>query len=516
MSGGRREVVIGLDVGTSRVKAVGMRLEGDEQVVVVRDQPARSTAADRDEVDPDALLTATRDALRECVAGLHGVEVVAVAVAAAMHGLVGVDGSGRPLTPLLTFADGRAAAEAAELASAPDAAGLHSATGVPAHPMAPLAKLRWIAGHHPGVAAEVRTWLGVGEWVSLWLTGVAASVPSWAGGTGLLDLATGGWHGPALDAADVVADRLPRLEPGPVVLRMATAAAAEVDLPAGTPVVLAGADGPLGNLGMGATPAGVAGVSIGTSAALRVAVDRPVVGDGLFCYPLVPGTWVAGGAVSNGGGAVGLMDRVLTPGGRGGGRGGGGGRAAASGAIDELLDRAATVPPGSDGVVVVPYLLPERAPLWDPALPGAVLGLRAHHGRAHLTRATVEGVCIQLAVVAERLGAIVPLREVRATGGALVHPLWRRSLAAALDLPVRLVDGVEGTALGAAAVGLAAVGRATSPVAAADDLLGRFALLTDVTPDPAEVAALRRTRAHLADLVQGLTRITAAVTQPGA
>ena len=263
-------------------------------------------------------------------------------------------------------------------------------------------------------------------------------------------------------------------------------------------MVLAGADGPLGNLGTGATAPGVAGLSIGTSAAVRAAVDRPVVGDGLFCYPVVPDLWVAGGAVSNGGQAVDRLGQVV----------------GADVSPSELLDRAASVAPGSGGVVVVPYLLPERAPLWDPALSGAVLGLRAHHTRAHLTRATVEGVCIQLAVVAERLGAIVPLREVRATGGALVHPLWRRSLAAALGLPLRLVDGVEGTALGAVAVGLAAVGRAESPTAAVDELLARFARLTDVTPDPAEVAALRQTRERLADLVEGLTRIATAATPP--
>ena len=106
---------------------------------------------------------------------------------------------------------------------------------------------------------------------------------------------------------------------------------------------------------------------------------------------------------------------------------------------------------------------------------GAVLGLRAHHGRSHVARATVEGACIQLAVVAQRLDGLAPIREVRATGGALTHPLWRRTLAAALGRPMTLVDAVEGTALGAAAVALATIGRSPSPEDAARDLLIRLA-----------------------------------------
>src|SRR6185295_6761314 len=101
-----------------------------------------------------------------------------------------------------------------------------------------------------------------------------------------------------------------------------------------------------------------------------------------------------------------------------------------------LLKLAASVPAGSDGLVMLPYLLAERAPLWDPDLPGAYLGLRRDHDRAHLVRAAVEGVCLQLRVILDQLDRLHPVSSVRVTGGALRSPLWRDVLAAALDRPL--------------------------------------------------------------------------------
>ena len=78
----------------------------------------------------------------------------------------------------------------------------------------------------------------------------------------------------------------------------------------------------------------------------------------------------------------------------------------------------------------------ERAPLWDPDLPGAYLGLRRDHGRAHLVRAAIEGVCLQLRIILDQLDRLHPVSSVRVTGGALRSPLWRDVLAAALDRPL--------------------------------------------------------------------------------
>ncbi|WP_318295520.1 FGGY-family carbohydrate kinase, partial [Streptomyces griseoaurantiacus] len=158
--------------------------------------------------------------------------------------------------------------------------------------------------------------------------------------------------------------------------------------------------------------------------AFRVVRDTPEVGERceLFCHSVVDGLWAVGGAISNGG-VVGEW------------------AADAFGAEEpeDLLDEAALVPGGARGLVVLPYLLGERAPWWDPLPRCAVLGLRREHGRAELTRALVEGVGQQLALVRDAVLATgAPVRTVRASGESFRAALWRDVVSAALDTPLEL------------------------------------------------------------------------------
>lgn len=468
MSGGRdgivgdgREVVIGLDVGTTAVKAVAFALgatAGGVAAGTIRSSASVTVATTsptpgRHEQDPASLSAAVGDVLARCVAGLDGEAVAAVSVSTAMHGLVGLDARRRPLTPLLTWADGRAHEHARALFDGPDGVALHRSTGTPVHPMAPLAKLRWFADHEPSTAAAVHRWVGVKELVLDRLTGELVTEQSSASGTGLYDLGTRTWSPTAVTAAGTTVGRLPPVLPTTAALPLTVKAASRVGLRTGTPVVVGAADGPLANLGVAAIGPGVAGLSVGTSAALRTVVERPGVDDagGLFCYVLTgdrwaaaEDRWVAGGALSNGGSVAGWA-------------------VGATGAADEraLLALASTAPPGSDGLVMVPYLVPERAPLWHDGHPAAYVGLRPDHTRAHLARAAVEGVALQVALLVERLDARHPVREIRATGGVFEEPLWREVVAGAVDRPVTVTSGASGTALGAARLALIALGRVT-------------------------------------------------------
>jgi gluconokinase len=173
-----------------------------------------------------------------------------------------------------------------------------------------------------------------------------------------------------------------------------------------------------------------------------------------------------------------------------------------------LLEEAAAVPPLSDGLLCLPYLLGERAPWWRPGLTGAYVGLRRDHTRGHLVRAAVEGVCQQLALVRDAFSVTdAPVREVRATGGAVASPLWVRTLAAALDLPVRVADSSEGTALGACLLGLYALG-------ALPDLDAATALVTvhdPVQPDPADAAVYRELRPLVERSTDALTDVLSAL-----
>jgi gluconokinase len=485
------QVVIGLDVGTTGVKAAAFAPGTSWRTVAIREYPLLQPAPDQQVQDPAAILKASAEALAECVAAARA-EVLAVAVSAGMHGLMALDADLRPLTPLITWADARARDEARELRRSPQAAELHARTGVPAHPMSPLTKLMWFGRHEPRTLRQARWWVGLKEYVLAWLTGAPAGELSSASGTGLLDMAARTWSPEALALAGVSAQQLPEILSTTTALSLAAAPAAQAGLPAGTPVVTGAADGPLGNLGTGAMAPGVAGLSLGTSGAIRMAVGEPQVDPDLtlFCYALTEAIWVVGGAISNGGGILRWAGRTLVP---------------DLGDDAAVLELAASVPAGCDGLVMLPYLLAERAPLWDPSLPGAYLGLRREHTRAHLVRAALEGVCLQLRAILDSLDQIETVTAVRATGGGLRSPLWREMLAAMLDRPLSVVGDAEGTALGAAALGLVGIGRAASPAEAVAELSDPAAAPpASVECRPELVATYERLRTSVPDMLHAL------------
>ncbi len=158
-------------------------------------------------------------------------------------------------------------------------------------------------------------------------------------------------------------------------------------------------------------------------------------------------------------------------------------------AAEELMKLAGEVPPGSDELIMLPYLLSERAPHWSAIPRGAYIGLLRRHGRGHLIRAALEGVCQQLALVlASVRDAGNEVHEVRATGGFARSPLWRQMLTDALGMDVGFPDGHEGSAFGAALLGMSALGMVDSIERAAD--LVQIDSVT--TPDPEAAAVYAR------------------------
>lgn len=494
-------VIIGLDVGTTGVKAVAFPLGARPPTMAIREYPLLHPAPGQQVQDPAVVLAAAGSALAACVAALDGAPVLAVSLSAAMHGLLALDPNRRPITPLVTWADGRAGAETTAFLRSGRPGDLQAVTGTPVHPMTPFAKLLWFSRHEPTIWAGARWWIGLKDLLLLWLTGRLATETSSASGTGLLDVTTGRWSPLALAACGLPPDRLPEIVPTTAVLRLTAQAAARLGLPAGTPVAVGAGDGPLANLGTGAIDPGVAGLSLGTSGAIRLAVDGPHPDrtGGLFSYALADPLWVVGGATSNGADVVRWAGRALVP-----------ESAAAADSDTAVLDLAASVPAGSDGLVMLPYLFPERAPLWQPALAGAYLGLRHDHTRAHLVRAAVEGVCLQMRLLLDRLEALHPVSAVRATGGAFRSRLWRDLMAAALGRPLWVLDQTEGSALGAAALGLLALDEVASLPAALAVLTGGGARSVQINAAPESVVLFEQLRSAVPELLAALTGRTGA------
>jgi gluconokinase len=498
---GPATVVLGVDIGTTSAKAVAFDADGRELGRGEAGYPLLEPAPGQAVQDPGAVVDGTLAAIRVAATAARdqGVEIAALSFSGAMHSLVGLDGGGRALTPLLTWADMRATEQAERLRR--EHPELHDRTGTPLHPMAPLAKLVWLAEHEPATFAAVRLWAGIKELVIARLTGTWAVDHSIASGTGLLNLGTLDWDGEALAIAGIEAGRLSPLVPTTERLELGAAGAAELSLDAGLPVIVGAADGPLANLGVGAVHPGVAACSIGTSGALRLMVQSPAVDPArsVFCYALTPGRWVVGGAINNGGVVLRWAGEALAP-------------DLGPHPEAQLLALAERVPAGSEGLVMLPYLLSERAPHWGAGPRGAYVGLTRHHGRGHLVRAALEGVCQQLALVlASMRDAGSEVREIRATGGFARSALWRQMLADALDMPIGFPAGHEGSAFGAALLGMAALGLVEG-IDRAAQLVG----IDDVVdPDAGAAAVYADLRPTFASLYEALMPASRALERPG-
>ena len=440
------DIILGLDVGTTAAKASLFSIDGSIRLTASREYPLLNPQPGWHVQRPDDIARGVLEAMKDVVSKIDASKVVGISISTAMHGLLGLGHDRRPVTELITWADSRAFEQAEELNLHATGPRLHNTSGTPTHPMSPLVKLKWFADEHPDVLSATPYWLGLKDWILLILTGELATELSAASSSGLLDMEDRNWNPEALEIAGITAENLPPIHDTTDIIPLSPTAASATGLPAGLPVVVGAGDGPLGNLGTGAMAPGRAGLSIGTSGALRMVVRNPAVVSGLFCYALTSDVWVAGGAVSNGG----MVQRWLT-------------ETYAPDADDaEACLRASTVAPGSDGLVMIPYLVAERASLWDSEIRGAFLHVRRAHTPAHFIRAGIEGVAFQLWTILRRLRMIHRVEEVRATGGVFRSPIWREVVAGVLNRPLTVAGAVEGSGLGAAILGAKALGIADS------------------------------------------------------
>lgn len=479
-----RSTVVGLDIGTTSVKAAAYDREGREVAAAEREYPLHSSGPGRVEQDPDEVLAGVGTVLARVAADVGDRRIAGVALSSAMHTLIALDSAGQPLTPVATYADNRAGAEAEALRRS-DGLALYRRTGTPMHPMSAVARLQWFRTHQPQVWRAADRWVSIKEYVLLALLGSRAVDHSVASATGLLDLERRAWDEGALGLAGVRAEQLGDLVPATAVVAGLTLdAARRTGLPRDTPFVVGAGDGVLANVGVGATRPGVVACSVGTSGAVRAVVPRPTFDpEGrLFCYALADELWVFGGAISNGGLVLRwLRDTVLSDVADDARRRG-------ADPYEALTTLAAQAPPGAGGLLMLPSLAGERAPHWSSLPRGVLFGLQRHHGRPHLVRAAMEGVVHQLQAVLGLLeSAGGGISEVRATGGFAASPLWRQVMADVLERRIS-VPTRAGSVFGAALLGMRALGWLDS----LHDAQSFVDIAHEHDPDPAAGAVHRR------------------------
>jgi xylulokinase len=423
----RQVAVLGIDLGTSGVKALVASPDGGVLGRSAAGYPVRVPASGRAESAPEDWWLATRAAVRAALAEADRVTVTAVAVAGQMHGVVLADERGAPLRPAILWLDQRAAAEAATYAELPCeyTAGLGNR---PSPGMAgPL--LCWLMTHEPCTVRAAWWALQPKDWLRLRLTGQAATDPTDASGTLLFDLARNAWSGPLIEKLGVPSEKLPPVRdsaslagpllPGP---------AADLGLRPGIPVAVGAADTAAAVLAAGLRP-DEAMLNLGSGGQWVVLEQELRPAGTTNLYRAVGGGYYRLAPVQNVGVTLDWVRNLL------------------GATWEELYDTAAR-PLRADGPRFDPYLSPER---WNPAATGAWTGLALAHEREDLMRSALDGVAGLLRQRLDDLRAAghAP-RRVILGGGGTTNRAWRALLAQALGLPLRDAPATWLTPTGAA------------------------------------------------------------------
>jgi xylulokinase len=438
--------LLGIDLGTSSVKAVVLDLDGRMRATASAAYPVQNPRPGWAETDPALWWQAVVAAVREAVAGA-GAAPVAIGFSGQMHGLVATGSDGAPLRPAMLWSDARAVDQLAGYRQLPDL--VRARLRNPLTPGMAGPMLAWLAQHEKPTYDSIRWALQPKDWVRARLTGEFRSEPSDASATLLYDVFADRWDADVVDALGLDVRMLAPLlassgQPGGELL---ADPARELGLEAGIPVAAGAADTAAAALGSGLTDPKDAQLTIGTGAQIVTPTARPTspsiedLDPATHLYRAATDTgWYSMAAILNGGLALDWARSLL---------------AASWG---ELYAAAAT-PAQSDDPMFLPHLNGERTPYLDPAMRGAWVGLAPRHDRTRMLRAALEGVAFAVRDALECLrGPGAALDDLRLAGGGSTDIAWRQLLADVLGSTLRAVDVSAASGRGAALLGARAAG----------------------------------------------------------
>lgn len=444
--------IIGIDIGTTHTKAVVATTAAEVITEVKAGYPSLQPQPGYHEQDPQQIVEAVIEVLTKAIHSLPDKKnILVISFSAAMHSLLAVDEQGHPLTNLWTWADTRSEEIAASLKNTPLGHRIYQQTGTPVHPMSPLCKIAWMRREMPELFAASHKFISGKEYVIYQLTGQYIVDTALASATGLLDVQRMDWSEEALAFAGIDRDKLSNLaEPVDRLPGLKKEYARLLDLPADTPFINGGSDGSLANIGAGAVLTGEAALTVGTSGAVRILSDQPIQDTGrrLFNYRLDSSTYLPGGAINNGGIVLEWFYETFTD-----------QRKPFDAFLEELMPQAGAIKPGADGLIFLPYLHGERAPVWDAGASGMFVGIKAMHTRAHFLRAVLEGIGFSLRQILEALEENkVMINCLYAGGGFIESAEWLRIVTDILGKPVRVSRNADASAMGAIYMGMKATG----------------------------------------------------------
>lgn len=441
--------LLGVDIGGSGAKAglfavgSGERLgRGTVEYAMRSDVPGQA------EHDAGTWWDAAAEAIRQALSGVDPAAVCGVGVSCT-NGLVAVDAAARPLRPAIMLWDQRAVPEVARIADVLGAARVFEVTGNPLAPGAySLPTILWLARHEPRIVDAADRLLVPGGYLVARLTGEFTIDHSRACTTLLFDIRRRTWHHPFLEALGIPSGKLPRPLPSLAVAgRVTREAGAVTGLASGTPVVAGCMDTLAAALGSGVMEPGRCFVIMGTAARVCAMLDEPRFDARVMnCAHLVPDRWLAIGALNGVGSSwrwvrdtFGQCEQAV-------------GALTGCSPYDLLTAEAAQAPPGSKGLIFLPYISGERTPIWNPLARGVLLGLTLGHTRHDVLRSVLEGAAF---AIRQAVGLIArdgtgEVSDLRLGGAAARSEVWNQIIADVLGLRVVGLRDADTEVVGAA------------------------------------------------------------------
>ena len=447
-------LLMGIDAGTSGIRALVFTLEGQLLAEASRSVPLARPNPGWAEHDPHALWEAARAAVRAATEQLGDPgRIIGVAAASVGEAFVALDRAGQPLGPVIAWYDERPRAELDWLSRKIGFERLHALCGLSPDPTFTLCKLLWLRANHPDLLAGAVRWLNVTHYLAWRLCGEMTCDPTLASRTLAFDLHKRVWADDLIAETGLSRDLFATIRPNGARLGGVTAdAAAETGLPEGCAVGVGGHDHIIGALVLGALGPGIMFNSLGTAEAATATLPRPSAQPELLRLGYSQGTtevegeepvtYLFGGFPTSGACIEwfrSLFDGVDH---------------------DTLIREAGSVPAGCHGVTFVPDLRGRISPVPDPLARGAWFGLAADTARGGLYRAVLEGIAFESRQTLDSLGPLgVPeIREIRAIGGNTKNALLMQIKASVYQQAVKATEMAEVSALGAALMGGLAAG----------------------------------------------------------
>jgi gluconokinase len=440
---------IGIDIGTTSTKAVAFSDTGD--IIAKEDigYPIIHPYANYSEQNPDEILEAVINSIGKITPALNNDSPVLISFSAAMHSILAVDEAGNPLTNCIIWADNRASDIAEQLRETKTGDIFYHKTGVPVHAMSPLCKLLWLKENKYEIFSTAFKFIGIKEYVCFRLFGKYVVDTAVASATGFLNIHTLQWDEAILNYAGIRRSQFSAVADAHHKEYLLPASAyyndARLKATHQSTFIIGGSDGALANLGSGAVNKNAMAISIGTSSAVRMVTTDVYTDEHMrtFCYHLANSSYIIGGASNNG--AVVLQwfkDAVLET----------------SEKHEQLFQQAETIAAGSNGLIFIPYILGERAPVWNSHANGVFFGLNITHKRAHFIRSVMEGIVFNMYSIGKILMEKRKVTEIHATGGFTQSPLWLQILCDMFNCTVLVSGAVESSASGAVKLGMDAMG----------------------------------------------------------